>query len=119
MDSQRRSRTHVQPILPNAHEATVGEPPSRAALPTTTLRILLGLAWTANATRASSGPPVRLSVREARLPAEARDERTHPTREPREGGSFASADVHVEGSSPCPDGQCQITGRRRYRRAQN
>ena len=50
MDSEQRSRTHVQPARPNVHGITMGEPRSRAALPTATLRILLGLAWTANAT---------------------------------------------------------------------
>jgi nitrite reductase (NO-forming) len=50
MDSKQRSRARLQPVPPNVHVATVGGPPSRAALPTATLRILLGLAWTANAT---------------------------------------------------------------------
>lgn len=49
MDSERLSGTHVQPVRPDVRGITMGEPPSRAALPTATLRILLGLAWTANA----------------------------------------------------------------------
>src|SRR6476646_9937736 len=49
MDSERLSRMHLQPARPSVHGIMRLQPPSRAALPTATLRILLGLAWTANA----------------------------------------------------------------------
>ena len=49
MESERLSRRPIQPVRPDIHRSTMGGTPSRAALPTATMRILLGLAWTANA----------------------------------------------------------------------
>jgi uncharacterized membrane protein YphA (DoxX/SURF4 family) len=49
MEREQPSGIRLLPVRPGVPGITMGEPPSRAALPTATLRILLGLAWTANA----------------------------------------------------------------------
>ena len=49
MDSEQHSRTRIQPVRPDVHSNTMGATLSSAALPTATMRIQLGLAWTANA----------------------------------------------------------------------
>ena len=50
MEREQPSGTGLQPVRPGIPGVRIEEAPSRAALPTATLRILLGLAWTANAT---------------------------------------------------------------------
>jgi nitrite reductase (NO-forming) len=49
MKSDQLSHTRMPPVQPDFHGITMRETPSRAALPTASMRILLGLAWTANA----------------------------------------------------------------------
>src|SRR2546428_12698814 len=49
MERELTSRSDVQQARPHVPEITMVSPARSAALPTAALRILLGLAWTANA----------------------------------------------------------------------
>jgi uncharacterized membrane protein YphA (DoxX/SURF4 family) len=49
MQREQPSRMGLQLVQPDVSEIATAAPPASAALPTATLRILLGLAWTANA----------------------------------------------------------------------